>query len=345
MKFVIHCNISITFLSNVMKIVVLISLMAQPRLQYALAKDGLLPEIFARIDQHGNIWHGTLISGIVVILIASFVPFAKLNDMISAGILIAFCMTDCSLIIMRLEAPRNHSKRVERLLGWFNASAFLFGVCFTHFYDSFFGNILTVISILVALSSYYGLHKCPRAVLFGGSIRATQYKGSVDMRVDSYFKTPLMPFIPVSFVYYCYLLHVTGNNFFSSFIFLSKQCLGIFVNWYLISQLDLYGIFFLLAYLGIAALFYFSYGMEHSVGANGGWEQYETQNETMVNDDKAEVNEFSQLNKWSDNPQFRRSTKADISGSLSMTRDSLWSELPPLLSKVKMESNANERQT
>ena len=48
-------------------IVVIISLMAQPRLQYALAKDGLLPEIFARVDDNGNIWHGTAISGIIII--------------------------------------------------------------------------------------------------------------------------------------------------------------------------------------------------------------------------------------------------------------------------------------
>lgn len=184
-------------------IVVLISLMAQPRLQYALAKDGLLPEIFARVDRNGNIWHGTIISGIVIVLIASFVPFEHLNDMISAGILVAFCMTDSSLVIMRHESPHNDG-RVERLLGWFNVNALMFGLSLTHFKDNIVGNIVTICSTFGLLMCLRGLYQCPKAVLFGGSIRASQYKGSVDMRIDSYFKTPCMPLIP---------------------------CLGIFVNW------------------------------------------------------------------------------------------------------------------
>ena len=257
-------------------IVVLISLMAQPRLQYALAKDGLLPQIFARVDNDGNIWHGTVISGIVIVLIASFVPFEHLNDMISAGILVAFCMTDSSLIIMRHESPNGDGK-VENLLGWFNAAALLFGISLTHFKENLLGNIVTIFSICGLLFCLKELYKCPQAILFGGSIRASQYKGSVDMRIDSYFKTPFMPFIP---------------------------CLGIFVNWYLISQLELIGIFFLVAYLGTAALFYFSYGIHHSVGANGGWDQYLSNNisTTATFSEDKEVDENAYLTSWAQPP-------------------------------------------
>jgi len=37
-------------------LVVLVALLAQPRLQFAMAEDGLLPEIFARVDSGGNLF-------------------------------------------------------------------------------------------------------------------------------------------------------------------------------------------------------------------------------------------------------------------------------------------------
>ncbi len=166
--------------------------MAQPRLQYALSKDGLLPGIFSLVDDHGNIWYGTLISGIIVVLIASLVPFEHLNDMISAGILVAFCMTDSSLIIMRHESPINEPGKVERQVGLFNISSLIFGITFTHFYEYIVGNLISVFSALSMISCIKRLYNCPQATLFGGTIRASQYKGSVDMRVDSYFKTPML---------------------------------------------------------------------------------------------------------------------------------------------------------
>ncbi len=252
--------------------------MAQPRLQYALSKDGLLPGIFSYVDDHGNIWYGTLISGILVVIIASFVPFEHLNDMISAGILVAFCMTDSSLIIMRHES--DEPGKVERQVALFNISALVFGISLTHFYDYVVANLITAFSVLCMITCIKRLYQCPQATLFGGSIRASQYKGSVDMRVDSYFKTPWLPFFP---------------------------CLGIFVNCYLISQLELIGIALLLGYLSAAAIFYFCYGMHHSVGANGGWEQYDiTPTTTLLNssatDDLNNDGERIHLTSWAEPP-------------------------------------------
>lgn len=51
-------------------LVVLISFLAQPRLQYALAEDGLLPKIFAETDSHGNLRKGIMISGVICTLVA-----------------------------------------------------------------------------------------------------------------------------------------------------------------------------------------------------------------------------------------------------------------------------------
>jgi APA family basic amino acid/polyamine antiporter len=37
-------------------LVVLVSLIAQPRLQYAMAEDGLLPKIFSQVDERGTLF-------------------------------------------------------------------------------------------------------------------------------------------------------------------------------------------------------------------------------------------------------------------------------------------------
>lgn len=79
-------------------VVVLISLMAQPRLTLEMARDGLLPN-----SLFGNLWAGTLVSGITMTVIATFVPFTFLDDVIGAGILLAFSLTNSSLVLLRTE--------------------------------------------------------------------------------------------------------------------------------------------------------------------------------------------------------------------------------------------------
>jgi hypothetical protein len=93
-------------------IVVLISIMAQPRLQYALAQDGLAPSWLAATDNAGNLWLGTLFAGSLMVLIASFVPFQKLNDAISCAVLAALCLTDTSLVLLW------HSSRTGADVRW-----------------------------------------------------------------------------------------------------------------------------------------------------------------------------------------------------------------------------------
>lgn len=52
----------------VLPIVVLVTIMAQPRLCYAMSVDGLLPPIFTKMDRSGNLRGGTLIAGIVMVV-------------------------------------------------------------------------------------------------------------------------------------------------------------------------------------------------------------------------------------------------------------------------------------
>ncbi|KAF4039584.1 AA permease C-terminal domain-containing protein [Phytophthora infestans] len=85
-----------------MPITSFIGFMAQPRVQYAMAKDGLLPAVFSKVDSKGNLFRGTLLCGTVVTLLAIFVPFHVLWNFISLGILVAFNLTNGSLLLVRV---------------------------------------------------------------------------------------------------------------------------------------------------------------------------------------------------------------------------------------------------
>jgi amino acid transporter len=72
-----------------------------------MATDGLLPHAFSVVNENGVMFQGTVISGIVCVLIALLVPFSYLDDMISAGVLLCFNLTNSSLVLIRVGATHN----------------------------------------------------------------------------------------------------------------------------------------------------------------------------------------------------------------------------------------------
>mmetsp|Transcript_6523 Transcript_6523/g.9559 ORF Transcript_6523/g.9559 Transcript_6523/m.9559 type:complete len:250 (-) Transcript_6523:76-825(-) len=157
--------------------------MAQPRLQFAMASDGLLPPIFSRIDSSGNLWHGTLISGVLMILVATCIPFTFLNDLISAGILLAFSLTDASVILLRQRNPLRHSCLLEKLLVAFNVISFITGLLLQAGTKVTAGKFLTVFNLLALIAIGFAIAKfCPE-----------QPSGEP----DAFFETPFVPYLPL----------------------------------------------------------------------------------------------------------------------------------------------------
>ena len=130
-------------------LVVLISLLAQPRLFAAMSADGLVPAIFAHIE-NGNLRKGILISGFVMTSIASFTPFAYLNDMISAGVLVSFSLTSSSLVLIRKEGGSG----LKVLLLQFNAACFFACVALSHFGGNILGDLVCSVGAASALWSF-----------------------------------------------------------------------------------------------------------------------------------------------------------------------------------------------
>ena len=232
----LHCVLTNFVPHLISLVVVLISLMAQPRLQLAMARDGLLPNLFGRVNAAGNLRMGTLIAGVPMILIATCVPFGYLDDLISAGILVAFSMTNGCLILLRCERP--HFMSIGLVV--YNVLCFLTGVLLSHT-DSVVGTGLAIGSgILTVGTALILTWKCPRSSIFGRAILSEEDTPDT----IPHFQAPCVPILPF---------------------------LGIFVNWKLISELDASGIIFLLVYLGIAVGSYLWFGVKRSIGSSRGW--------------------------------------------------------------------------
>lgn len=86
--------------------VLLIQMLAQSRVFYCMAKDGLLPEIFARVHPKFKTPHwATLLIGFCTATLAAVLPVDLLGNMTSVGTLLAFFIVHLGVIVMRFTRP------------------------------------------------------------------------------------------------------------------------------------------------------------------------------------------------------------------------------------------------
>ncbi|MDR2013316.1 MAG: amino acid permease [Rhodanobacter sp.] len=86
--------------------VVLVMIIAQPRIFMIIGRDGLLPKVFAKIHPRYRTPHiNTLITGAGIALLAAVFPLDVLGDLVSMGTLIAFVAVCMGVIILRRTQP------------------------------------------------------------------------------------------------------------------------------------------------------------------------------------------------------------------------------------------------
>jgi len=86
--------------------VTLVTLYGQTRILFAMGRDGMLPEIFHRLNPTTLVpVRNTIIVGLFVGALAGFVPLGVLIDLTSMGTLVAFTVVSIGVIILRRTQP------------------------------------------------------------------------------------------------------------------------------------------------------------------------------------------------------------------------------------------------
>ncbi|CEG43709.1 amino acid-polyamine-organocation family [Plasmopara halstedii] len=164
-----------------MPVVVLVSFLAQPRLNYALACDGLIPRIFSQVDKNGTLFANTLISGAFFTIVAFVMPFDKLWDIVSFGILLSFNMSMASLLMVRMrkKSPSLAPKLIGLMVVFACLAAFFYQIGYANEGNDWclvVAIVFLMLMVVVCLVMYF---KCPQ-----------------ETQSDENFTAPLVPFLP-----------------------------------------------------------------------------------------------------------------------------------------------------
>lgn len=87
--------------------VLLVTMLSQPRVLLAMARDGLLPDSFfgAIHEKFRTPYKSTILTGCFVALLSGFLPLRILSELVSIGTLMAFVIVCVAVLIMRQTNP------------------------------------------------------------------------------------------------------------------------------------------------------------------------------------------------------------------------------------------------
>jgi len=87
--------------------VVLVLLLGQSRIFYAMSRDGMIPPLFSEVHPRFRTpWRGSLITGFFAALLAGILPLDILGELVSIGTLAAFVVVCLGIMVLRVRAPR-----------------------------------------------------------------------------------------------------------------------------------------------------------------------------------------------------------------------------------------------
>jgi APA family basic amino acid/polyamine antiporter len=85
--------------------VVMVLMLGQCRVLFAMSRDGLLPRQLARTGSRGTPVQLTVLVAVVIAVTASVFPMDKLEEMVNVGTLFAFVLVSAGVIVLRRTRP------------------------------------------------------------------------------------------------------------------------------------------------------------------------------------------------------------------------------------------------
>jgi APA family basic amino acid/polyamine antiporter len=110
-------SVGLSFFSSIISVgalagltsVVLILMLGQSRVLFAMSRDRLLPPAIAKVHpKWGTPYRITIGTGIVVALLAGFLPISALAELVNIGTLFAFILVSIGVVILRRTRPELH---------------------------------------------------------------------------------------------------------------------------------------------------------------------------------------------------------------------------------------------
>jgi APA family basic amino acid/polyamine antiporter len=86
--------------------VVMILMLGQSRVLFAMARDRLLPSWFAQVHpRYGTPYRITIATGVLVAVLAGLIPLGELAELVNIGTLFAFLLVSVGVIVLRRTRP------------------------------------------------------------------------------------------------------------------------------------------------------------------------------------------------------------------------------------------------
>lgn len=222
-----------------MPLVVMASFLPQPRILFALARDGLCPSLLAVRSPSANLINAIAFAGIICIIVAGCVPYTVLNNLVSGGVLLSLNLTNVSLVLLRrnrhryepAQEPATALTRCEGLLILYCICACAAAVAWSEYMSSSSrtcGALATLLMAVLVITAVLIDFTCP-PVLGNNNYTTKSTVGLSELEEDASYRTPFVPYTPLA---------------------------AILLNTYLIAQLQAVELISMLSFFAVATVLY-----------------------------------------------------------------------------------------